>query len=76
MPRWYVEKGGGRYRRDNNTGEIIKASNYQEWKEKYLNKLNHDDTIMFRSFDRKEKNSGAFSGLKVPMQKKSCKTSV
>lgn len=73
VPRWYVEKGGGRYRRDNNTGEIIKASNYQEWKEKYLNKLNHDDTIMFRNFDRKEKNSGAFSGLKVPMQKKAVK---
>ena len=73
VPRWYVEKGGGRYRRDNNTGEIIKASNYQEWKEKYLNKLNHDDTIIFRSFDRKEKNSGAFSGLKVPMQKKAVK---
>lgn len=73
MPRWYVEKGGGRYRRDNNTGEIIKASNYQEWKEKYLNKLNHDDTIMFRSFDRKEKNSGAFSVMKVPMQKKAVK---
>ena len=33
VPRWYVEKGGGQYRRDNETGEIIKVSNYQEWKE-------------------------------------------
>ena len=41
VPRWYVEKGGGRYRRDNNTGEIIKASNYQEWKEKYYSAIDN-----------------------------------
>lgn len=37
VPRWYVEKGGGRYRRDNETGEIIECKNYAEFKEKYLN---------------------------------------
>lgn len=37
VPRWYVEKGGGQYRRDNETGEIIKCKNYAEFKEKYLN---------------------------------------
>lgn len=41
VPRWYVEKGGGQYRRDNNTGEIIKASNYQEWKEKYYSAIDN-----------------------------------
>ena len=37
VPRWYVEKGGGQYRRDNETGEIIECKNYAEFKEKYLN---------------------------------------
>lgn len=41
VPRWYVEKGGGRYRRDNETVEIIKASNYQEWKEKYYSAIDN-----------------------------------
>lgn len=41
VPRWYVEKGGGQYRRDNETGEIIKVSNYQEWKEKYYSAIDN-----------------------------------
>lgn len=36
VPRWYVESGGGQYRRDNETGNIIKCRNYAEFKEKYL----------------------------------------
>lgn len=36
VPRWYVEKGGGQYRRNNITGEIIKCRDYAEFKEKYL----------------------------------------
>lgn len=36
VPRWYVEKGGGQYRRNNITGEIIKCRDYTEFKEKYL----------------------------------------
>lgn len=36
VPRWYVEKGGGQYRRNNITGEIIKCRDYVEFKEKYL----------------------------------------
>ena len=36
VPRWYAESGGGQYRRDNETGNIIKCRNYAEFKEKYL----------------------------------------
>lgn len=36
MPRWYVEAGGKKYHRDNETGEIIECSNYAEFKNKYL----------------------------------------
>lgn len=36
VPRWYVEKGGSQYRRNNITGEIINCKNYAEFKEKYL----------------------------------------
>ena len=45
VPRWYVEKGGGRYRRDNETGEIIECKNYAEFKEKYLNDPNRLNKI-------------------------------
>ncbi len=37
VPRWYAQQGGHRFRRDNETGEIIECSNYAEFKEKYLN---------------------------------------
>lgn len=53
VPRWYVEKGGGQYRRDNITGEIIEASNYQEWKEKYysyIDNLKKDVIINNRTY--------------------------
>lgn len=36
VPRWYVLKGGGQYRRNNITGDIIECRNYAEFKEKYL----------------------------------------
>lgn len=37
VPRWYAQQGGYRFRRDNETGEIIECKNYAEFKEKYLN---------------------------------------
>lgn len=36
VPRWYAQQGGYRFRRDNETGEIIECKNYAEFKEKYL----------------------------------------
>lgn len=35
LPRWYVEKSHKTVRRDNITGELIEAKNFNEWKEKY-----------------------------------------
>ncbi len=45
VPRWYVEKGGGQYRREGITGSIIKCKNYAEFKEKYLSILTESDKI-------------------------------
>lgn len=45
VPRWYVEKGGGQYRREGITGNIIECKNYAEFKEKYLSILTESDKI-------------------------------
>lgn len=45
VPRRYVEKGGGQYRREGITGSIIKCKNYAEFKEKYLSILTESDKI-------------------------------
>lgn len=45
VPRWSVEAGSAKYRRDNETGEIIECSNYAEFKEKYLNDKGRLDRI-------------------------------
>lgn len=45
LPRWYVEAGGAKYHRDNETGEIIECSNYAEFKDKYLNEVGRLDKV-------------------------------
>ncbi len=45
VPRWYVENGGGQYRREGITGNIIECKNYAEFKEKYLSILTESDKI-------------------------------
>ena len=45
VPRWYAQQGGHRFRRDNETGEIIECKNYAEFKEKYLNNIKNEDKI-------------------------------
>lgn len=45
VPRWYVESGGGQYRREGITGNIIECKNYAEFKEKYLSILTESDKI-------------------------------
>lgn len=45
VPRWYVEKGGGQYRREGITGNIIECKNYAEFKEKYLQMLQDGVTM-------------------------------
>lgn len=45
VPRWYVEAGGGQYRREGITGNIIKCKDYAEFKEKYLQMLQDGVTI-------------------------------
>ena len=45
VPRWYVLKGGGQYRREGITGNIIKCKNYAEFKEKYLKMLQDGVTM-------------------------------
>lgn len=49
VPRWYVEKGGAKYRRDNETGNIIECKNYAEFKEKYLQNVASGVTIKKRT---------------------------
>ena len=73
VPRWYVEAGGGQYRREGITGNIIKCKNYAEFKEKYLQMLQDGVIMMARNLDRKTANTGTFSNLKVPMQKREVK---
>lgn len=55
VPRWYVEKGGSKYRREGITGNIIECKNYAEFKEKYLSILTESDKI----------RTTAANGLKV-----------
>lgn len=45
VPRWYVESGGAKLRRNNETGEIIECENFAEFKEKYLKTLQNGVTI-------------------------------
>ncbi len=45
VPRWYAQQGGFKYRRNNETGEIIECKNYAEFKEKYLNDPNRLNKI-------------------------------
>ena len=45
VPRWYVLKGGGQYRREGITGNIIECKNYAEFKEKYLQMLQDGVTM-------------------------------
>ena len=45
VPRWYVEAGGGQYRREGITGNIIECKNYAEFKEKYLQMLQDGVTM-------------------------------
>lgn len=45
VPRWYAQQGGFKYRRNNETGKIIKCKNYAEFKEKYLNNIKNEDKI-------------------------------
>lgn len=53
VPRWYVEAGGGQYRREGITGNIIKCKNYAEFKEKYLQKIRSGD-ILNGGYDEKD----------------------
>lgn len=73
VPRWYAQQGGYRFRRDNETGEIIECKNYAEFKEKYLNDPDRLNKIRWDKVATKT-DKEQFARYKSDLGKKAPKT--